>query len=51
VVVDCANGAYSHIAPNVFEQLGADVHAIFDTPDGTNINVGCGATDTAALQR
>jgi phosphoglucosamine mutase len=51
VVVDCANGAYSHIAPNVFEQLGADVHAIFDRPDGTNINVGCGATDTAALQR
>jgi len=51
VVVDCANGAYSNIAPNVFEQLGADVHAIFDAPDGTNINVGCGATDTAALQR
>src|SRR6185437_2127700 len=32
-------------------QLGADVEALFDEPDGTNINVGCGATDTAALQR
>jgi phosphoglucosamine mutase len=51
VVVDCANGAYSSIAPSVFERLGADVTALFDTPDGTNINVGCGATDTVALQR
>jgi phosphoglucosamine mutase len=51
IAVDCANGAYSAIAPDVFEQLGADVHAFFDRPDGANINVGCGATDTAALQR
>jgi phosphoglucosamine mutase len=51
IVVDCANGAYSEIAPGVFEQLGADVRALFDQPDGSNINVGCGATDTAALQR
>src|SRR5581483_5168213 len=51
IAVDCANGAYSAIAPNVFEQLGAEVYALFDEPDGTNINVGCGATDTAALQR
>src|SRR5881396_3413687 len=51
IAVDCANGAYSAIAPNVFEQLGADVRSFFDQPDGTNINVGCGATDTAALQR
>src|SRR5438477_6002005 len=50
IAVDCANGAYSAIAPNVFEQLGADVRAFFDRPDGTNINVGCGATDTTALQ-
>jgi phosphoglucosamine mutase len=50
IAVDCANGAYSDIAPSVFEQLGADVRALFDRPDGTNINVGCGATDTAALQ-
>src|SRR5438067_7334223 len=51
VAVDCANGAYSHIAPKVFERLGAYVRPLFDDPDGTNINVGCGATDTAALQR
>jgi phosphoglucosamine mutase len=51
IAVDCANGAYSAIAPTVFEQLGADVRSFFDKPDGTNINVGCGATDTAVLQR
>jgi len=51
IAVDCANGAYSAIAPRVFERLGAEVHAIFNAPDGTNINVGCGATDTAALAR
>jgi phosphoglucosamine mutase len=50
VVVDCANGAYSGIAPNAFEQLGARVTAIGSDPDGTNINVGCGATDLTALQ-
>ena len=49
VVVDCANGAYSGIAPKAFEQLGARVTAIGDAPDGTNINVGCGATDLMAL--
>ena len=49
IVVDCANGAYSHIAPRVLEQLSADVTAIGAEPDGTNINVGCGATDLVAL--
>jgi phosphoglucosamine mutase len=49
--VDCANGAYSGLAPKAFEQLGAKVTAIGDEPDGTNINVGCGATDLRALQR
>jgi phosphoglucosamine mutase len=49
--VDCANGAYSGLAPDAFVQCGAAVHAIADAPDGTNINVGCGATDTVALQR
>ena len=43
VVVDCANGAASGFAPQVLERLGADVHAIFDHPDGDDINVGCGA--------
>ena len=51
IAVDCANGAYSTIAPTAFERLGADVFAFADKPDGTNINVGCGATDLAALQR
>jgi phosphoglucosamine mutase len=49
VAVDCANGAYAGIAPDAFAQLGADVEAIGDNPNGTNINVGCGATDLAAL--
>jgi phosphoglucosamine mutase len=49
VVVDCANGAYSGIAPKAFEQLGARVTAIGDSPDGTNINVGYGATNLGAL--
>src|ERR671927_500310 len=49
--VDCANGAYSSLAPKAFEELGAEVVAIGNEPDGTNINVGCGATDLAALQQ
>ena len=49
--VDCANGAYSSIAPRAFEDLGAEVTAIGVDPDGTNINVGCGATDLRALQQ
>ncbi len=50
IAVDCANGAYSNLAPAAFERLGAEVTAIGNEPDGGNINVGCGATDTAALQ-
>lgn len=49
VAVDCANGAYSGIGPRAFAELGAKVEAIGNAPDGTNINVGCGATDLAAL--
>jgi phosphoglucosamine mutase len=49
--VDCANGAYSGIAPAAFERLGARVTAIGDRPNGNNINVGCGATDLRALQQ
>jgi len=51
IVVDCANGAYSGIAPKAFEQLGAQVSTIGSDPNGTNINVGCGATDLQTLQR
>ena len=50
VVVDCANGAFSAIAPAVFEQLGAEVTAVAAAPDGSNINVGCGATALGLLQ-
>jgi len=50
IVVDCANGAYSGLAPQAFGQLGAEVTAVGDAPDGTNINVGCGATDLSLLQ-
>src|SRR6185312_12236924 len=48
--VDCANGAYSGLAPAAFEALGAEIVTIGNEPDGTNINVGCGATDLRALQ-
>ncbi len=44
IVVDCANGAGYHIAPQVFHELGAEVVAVGNTPNGTNINDGCGAT-------
>jgi phosphoglucosamine mutase len=43
VVVDCANGAASDVAPEVLRRLGADVVALNATPDGRNINDGCGA--------
>lgn len=51
VVLDCANGAASDVAPGVFEDLGAEVHLLHARPDGTNINQRCGATDTADLRR
>jgi phosphoglucosamine mutase len=51
IAVDCANGALWALAPAAFERLGAEVHAIGVDPDGSNINVGCGATDLAALSR
>jgi phosphoglucosamine mutase len=44
VVVDCANGAASEVAPEVLRRLGCDVIAIHASPDGTNINAGCGST-------
>jgi phosphoglucosamine mutase len=43
IVVDCANGAASEVAPAVLRQLGAEVHAIHADPDGKNINASCGA--------
>ncbi|MEY1579658.1 phosphoglucosamine mutase [Providencia manganoxydans] len=50
VVIDCANGATYHIAPNVFRELGAEVIAIGCEPNGININEKCGATDVRMLQ-
>lgn len=50
IVVDCANGATYHIAPNVLRELGAEVIEIGTDPNGLNINEKCGATDVTALQ-
>lgn len=50
LAVDCANGAYAGIAPDALRRLGAEVTAVGDEPDGTNINVRCGATDLSLLQ-
>ncbi|MEM6052646.1 phosphoglucosamine mutase [Erwinia sp. P7711] len=50
IVVDCANGATYHIAPNVLRELGATVITIGVQPDGMNINKECGATDVRQLQ-
>ena len=51
IVVDCANGATYHIAPNVFAELGATVVSMGDKPDGFNINQDCGSTAPQALQK
>lgn len=50
IVVDCANGATYHIAPNVLRELGAEVIEIGTEPNGVNINEKCGATDVRTLQ-
>ena len=50
MVVDCAHGATYHVAPNVFEELGAEVITIGCEPDGLNINDGFGAVSPQALQ-
>jgi phosphoglucosamine mutase len=44
VLLDCANGATYRVAPEIFRRLGARVTAVADTPDGRNINAGCGST-------
>lgn len=51
IVVDCANGATYHIAPNVLRELGAEVIAMSNRPDGFNINQECGSTAPLALQK
>ena len=47
--LDCANGSASGIAPDLFRSLGAEVTVLFDSPDGTNINDGCGSTHPERL--
>jgi phosphoglucosamine mutase len=44
VLLDCANGATYHVAPEIFWRLGANVSVLADAPDGRNINDGCGST-------
>ena len=51
VVVDCANGATTIVAPRLFEALGVDAHFIGCEPDGRNINLECGSTAPARLSR
>ncbi|MDE2421867.1 MAG: phosphoglucosamine mutase [Gammaproteobacteria bacterium] len=51
IVVDCANGAGYAVAPAVLRELGATVIPIFNTPNGLNINDGCGSTHPEALQK
>jgi len=49
IVLDCANGATYHVAPNVFRELGAKVITIGTEPDGLNINDECGSTKPEKL--
>ena len=49
VLLDCANGATYQAAPEIFRRLGADVEAVATSPDGRNINEGCGSTHVEAL--
>lgn len=51
IVVDCANGAAYKTAPQVLWELGADVVRVGASPDGQNINLGCGSTDPALCQK
>ena len=49
VLLDCANGATHHVAPEIFRRLGAKVSVTAAKPDGRNINAGCGSTHVRAL--
>jgi phosphoglucosamine mutase len=50
IVIDCANGAASHLAPPLFQRMGARVTAINNTPNGRNINLDCGSQHIEGLQ-
>ncbi len=51
IVLDCANGAASLIAPQLFREMGARVITLFAEPNGLNINEGCGSTHLEAIQK
>jgi len=51
IVLDCANGAASPLAPELFRSLGAEVVAMNDAPDGRNINAGCGSLHPEAMRK
>ena len=51
IVVDCANGAAYNVGPSVFKELGAKVVALYNEPDGLNINKDCGSTHPENLQK
>ncbi len=51
IVLDCANGATYHVAPRVFDELGAEIIELNIDPDGFNINENCGATDPSMLRK
>jgi phosphoglucosamine mutase len=51
IVLDCANGAASALAPRLFRSVGADVLAMNDRPDGKNINAGCGSLHPEVMQK
>jgi phosphoglucosamine mutase len=51
VVLDCANGAASKLAPRLFRSLGAETIAMNDAPDGRNINANCGSLHPEAMQK
>jgi phosphoglucosamine mutase len=51
ICIDCSNGATSAIAPEIFRDYGADLTVLFNTPNGTNINAGCGSEHPESLAR
>lgn len=51
IIIDCANGATYHVAPDVFRELGAEVIELAVEPDGLNINSNCGSTHPSVLQK
>jgi phosphoglucosamine mutase len=51
MVIDCANGSVSEIAPKIFRDLGAEVIVLNDAPDGKNINEGCGSLYPEVIQK